>query len=131
MSEPLIEGPPAEQLVPPEPTLPSLRDAAAGCRACELWRLGTQTVFGEGPAPAAGRGRGGAAEADGLPGRDGGAGRAGVVVPGAARPGPVLPQPVRCDGHGDGPPLVDPARARPGSPGASLRRLRDGPPHGR
>jgi uracil-DNA glycosylase family protein len=52
MSEPLIEGPPAEQLVPPEPTVPSLREAAAGCHACELWRLGTQTVFGEGPAPA-------------------------------------------------------------------------------
>jgi uracil-DNA glycosylase len=52
MSEPLADGPPAEQLVPPDPTLPSLRAAAAGCRACELWRLGTRTVFGEGPAPA-------------------------------------------------------------------------------
>jgi DNA polymerase len=35
--------------VPPEPTLPALRAAAAGCRACPLWRTGTQTVFGEGP----------------------------------------------------------------------------------
>jgi DNA polymerase len=26
--------------------------AAADCRACDLWRLGTQTVFGEGPATA-------------------------------------------------------------------------------
>ena len=29
-------------------SLPELRAAAAGCRACELWRTGTQTVFGEG-----------------------------------------------------------------------------------
>jgi len=34
--------------VPPNPTLPSLREAAAGCRACPLWQRGTQTVFGEG-----------------------------------------------------------------------------------
>jgi DNA polymerase len=30
------------------PTLQSLRDQAAGCRACPLWQRGTQTVFGEG-----------------------------------------------------------------------------------
>ena len=29
-------------------SLEKLRAAAAGCRACPLWRLGTQTVFGEG-----------------------------------------------------------------------------------
>jgi uracil-DNA glycosylase len=29
-------------------TLEELRKAAAGCRACDLWKLGTQTVFGEG-----------------------------------------------------------------------------------
>jgi DNA polymerase len=29
-----------------------LRQAAAGCHACPLWKLGTQTVFGEGPAKA-------------------------------------------------------------------------------
>jgi len=34
--------------VPPHPTLPKLRAAAAGCRACDLWKRGTQTVFGEG-----------------------------------------------------------------------------------
>ena len=34
--------------VPPRPTLPTLRDAAAGCTACELHLLGTQTVFGAG-----------------------------------------------------------------------------------
>jgi uracil-DNA glycosylase len=38
----------AEALIPPSPTLPKLKDAAAGCRACGLWELGTQTVFGEG-----------------------------------------------------------------------------------
>ena len=30
-------------------SLAGLRTAAAGCRACDLWRTGTQTVFGEGP----------------------------------------------------------------------------------
>jgi uracil-DNA glycosylase family protein len=30
------------------PRLPELREAATGCRACGLWKTGTQTVFGEG-----------------------------------------------------------------------------------
>ncbi|HSE64641.1 MAG TPA: UdgX family uracil-DNA binding protein [Thermoanaerobaculia bacterium] len=34
--------------MPLRPTLPKLRQAAAGCRACDLWRRGTRTVFGEG-----------------------------------------------------------------------------------
>ncbi len=38
----------AAALIPPSPTLPKLKEAAAGCRACPLWQLGTQTVFGEG-----------------------------------------------------------------------------------
>jgi uracil-DNA glycosylase len=38
----------AAPLVPENPTLPKLREAAAGCRACDLWKTGTQTVFGEG-----------------------------------------------------------------------------------
>jgi DNA polymerase len=38
----------AEPLVPERPTLARLREAAAGCRACPLWKTGTQTVFGEG-----------------------------------------------------------------------------------
>src|ERR687897_3380174 len=38
----------AQALVPPRPSLRSLREAAAGCRACPLWKTGTQTVFGEG-----------------------------------------------------------------------------------
>ena len=29
-------------------SLPALRKAAAGCEACDLWRTGKQTVFGEG-----------------------------------------------------------------------------------
>jgi uracil-DNA glycosylase family protein len=38
--------------VPSRPTLPRLRAAAKGCRACQLWKTGTQTVFGEGAAEA-------------------------------------------------------------------------------
>lgn len=38
----------AELLIPPRATLNKLRDAAAACKACDLWRTGTQTVFGEG-----------------------------------------------------------------------------------
>lgn len=38
----------AAPLIPPRPSLPKLREAAAECRACPLWKLGTQTVFGEG-----------------------------------------------------------------------------------
>jgi DNA polymerase len=34
--------------IPDKPTLPALRAAAADCKACDLWKLGTQTVFGEG-----------------------------------------------------------------------------------
>jgi uracil-DNA glycosylase family protein len=33
-------------------TIPQLRELAQGCRACELWRNATQTVFGEGPSRA-------------------------------------------------------------------------------
>jgi len=42
----------AAPLVPPKPTLDSLRKAASVCKACDLWKLGTQTVFGEGRARA-------------------------------------------------------------------------------
>lgn len=42
----------AARLIPPDPTLDSLRRAAAGCTACPLHRTGTQTVFGEGAAGA-------------------------------------------------------------------------------
>jgi uracil-DNA glycosylase len=39
----------AADFVPPNPTLSRLREAAAGCRGCDLWVNATQTVFGEGP----------------------------------------------------------------------------------
>ena len=38
----------ANALIPPRPTLTSLKNAAADCKACDLWKKGTQTVFGEG-----------------------------------------------------------------------------------
>src|SRR5207247_2551443 len=38
----------AAPFVPEKLTLRSLREAAAGCRGCHLWRHATQTVFGEG-----------------------------------------------------------------------------------
>ena len=41
-----ISWPPATSLR--NTSLPSLREAAADCRACDLWKKGTQTVFGEG-----------------------------------------------------------------------------------
>jgi uracil-DNA glycosylase len=39
----------AAPYVPERPTLETVRAAAKGCKACWLWTLGTQTVFGEGP----------------------------------------------------------------------------------
>src|SRR5438552_167966 len=42
----------AAPLIPPKPTLASLRVAAASCKACDLWERATQTVFGEGDAHA-------------------------------------------------------------------------------
>jgi DNA polymerase len=38
----------AAPLVPENPNLTNLREAAVGCKACDLWKSGTQTVFGEG-----------------------------------------------------------------------------------
>lgn len=38
----------ATPFLPERKTLSSLREAAAGCRGCPLWRNATQTVFGEG-----------------------------------------------------------------------------------
>ena len=42
----------AADFLPEELTLPALQEAAAGCRGCHLWQVGTQTVFGEGDAGA-------------------------------------------------------------------------------
>jgi DNA polymerase len=39
---------PVPDLIPGRPTLTTVREAAKDCRACDLWRRGTQTVFGEG-----------------------------------------------------------------------------------
>jgi DNA polymerase len=44
----LLDDGTAAPLVPARPSLPKLREAAAGCQACDLWKTGTQTVFGEG-----------------------------------------------------------------------------------
>jgi DNA polymerase len=38
----------AADFLPAELSLPALREAAASCKGCHLWQLGTQTVFGEG-----------------------------------------------------------------------------------
>jgi DNA polymerase len=38
----------ATPFLPDKHTLPALREAAAVCRGCHLWRGATQTVFGEG-----------------------------------------------------------------------------------
>jgi DNA polymerase len=42
----------AAALIPERPSLPKLREAAQACKACELWKRGTQVVFGEGSAKA-------------------------------------------------------------------------------
>ena len=38
----------AADFLPERRSLSALREAAAGCRGCQLWQVGTQTVFGEG-----------------------------------------------------------------------------------
>jgi len=42
----------AADLIPNRPTLGNVRAASHDCRACDLWKRGTQTVFGEGGAGA-------------------------------------------------------------------------------
>jgi uracil-DNA glycosylase family protein len=42
-------GEPVSELLPDQPTLNSVRQIASGCKACDLYKRGTQTVFGEGP----------------------------------------------------------------------------------
>lgn len=42
----------AADFIPPRATLSKLRAASEGCRGCHLFKLGTQTVFGEGPSRA-------------------------------------------------------------------------------
>ncbi len=43
---------PARTLRARDAALHELAEQARGCQACDLWRIGTQTVFGEGPAGA-------------------------------------------------------------------------------
>jgi DNA polymerase len=38
----------AAPLIPKNPTISKLREVAASCKACDLWKTGTQTVFGKG-----------------------------------------------------------------------------------
>ena len=38
----------AADFLPERLSLPALQEAAAGCKGCHLWQIGTQTVFGEG-----------------------------------------------------------------------------------
>jgi uracil-DNA glycosylase family protein len=42
-------GEPVPDLLPDRATIDSVRAVAAGCKACDLYKRGTQTVFGEGP----------------------------------------------------------------------------------
>jgi len=42
------DPPSALAFIPRDHDLASLREASAGCRGCDLWKRGTQTVFGEG-----------------------------------------------------------------------------------
>ena len=42
-------GEPVSDLIPERPTLAAVRAVAARCKACDLYKRGTQTVFGEGP----------------------------------------------------------------------------------
>ena len=48
-----LTHPSAYEFIPPKPTLTKLWQAAQDCRACELYKLGTQAVLGEGPRQAA------------------------------------------------------------------------------
>jgi uracil-DNA glycosylase len=43
----------AADFLPPQRSLTALRAAASGCKGCQLWQIGTQTVFGYGPESAA------------------------------------------------------------------------------
>jgi DNA polymerase len=42
----------AADLISPNASLNQLRETASKCKACHLWKLGKQTVFGEGPSKA-------------------------------------------------------------------------------
>jgi uracil-DNA glycosylase len=50
MSKQISQGPedPAQKKIPSTPSLHGLARIAKDCKACDLWKRGTQTVFGEG-----------------------------------------------------------------------------------
>jgi DNA polymerase len=48
MGEDSLQAIPGLEETPGPRALAELREAAAGCQACDLWKSGTQTVFGEG-----------------------------------------------------------------------------------
>jgi uracil-DNA glycosylase len=52
MAVSLANQPTAATLIPAGADWKELRDIAATCQACDIWKRGTQTVFGEGPRPA-------------------------------------------------------------------------------
>jgi DNA polymerase len=52
MTRPASPGRSAADFLPARRTVPALRAAAARCRGCDLYKRGTRTVFGEGPARA-------------------------------------------------------------------------------
>lgn len=45
-------GQPVPELLPDRPTIKKVKEVARDCKACDLYKRGTQTVFGEGPASA-------------------------------------------------------------------------------
>jgi uracil-DNA glycosylase family protein len=49
---PRVPKQPAPRVAPDAGSLTEVREAAKDCKACPLWANATQTVFGEGPAPA-------------------------------------------------------------------------------
>ena len=49
MAKKPLPGEPVPNLLPPHPTLDAVREVAKDCKACDLYKRGTQTVFGEGP----------------------------------------------------------------------------------
>lgn len=51
-------GQPVHDLIPDKPSIRSVAAAAAECKACDLYKRGSRTVFGEGPPTAEGMQRG-------------------------------------------------------------------------
>jgi len=48
MAKRALNKSPQLDLIPTKASLEELREAAKTCKNCDLWKLGTQTVFGEG-----------------------------------------------------------------------------------